>query len=223
MLPLTLLGIVILALGAFAMARTKAVAAAGGKYATLHSRPGYHGLYALLCVLLAGLGVYILVSFVGNTLVGSSMRSALAEMAPDLTGLQADTALNDARAIAEGGVASSRDDLRVALSEIFASVEAKRVWAIVILSLAAAAGAAWYALKQVSAPFRARNRSEKILRVGLMLTAAVAILTTIGILLSLIGETLNFFSKIDWQVGKFLFGTTWSPLSGVHTGEMSAD
>ncbi|MEO1494072.1 MAG: phosphate ABC transporter permease subunit PstC [Pseudomonadota bacterium] len=223
MLPLTLLGIVILALGSFAMARSKAAAEAGGSYASLHSRPGYHGLYALLCVLIGGLAVYIVVSFIGSTMVASTMRSALSDMAPDLTGLRADTALNDARAIAEGAIASTTDDLRIQLSEVFASAETKRVWAIVILSLLAAAGSAWYALQQVSVPFRARNKSESILRVGLMLTAAVAILTTIGILLSLIGETLNFFSKIDWQIGKFLFGLTWSPLSGVHTGEMSAD
>ncbi|MEM7524950.1 MAG: phosphate ABC transporter permease subunit PstC, partial [Pseudomonadota bacterium] len=49
------------------------------------------------------------------------------------------------------------------------------------------------------------------------------ILTTLGIILSLVGETLNFFSKIDWQVWKYLFGTTWSPLSGVHTGDMDPD
>ena len=35
------------------------------------------------------------------------------------------------------------------------------------------------------------------------------------------GETLNFFiNQIGGQWQSFFFGTTWSPLSGVHTGEM---
>ena len=37
--------------------------------------------------------------------------------------------------------------------------------------------------------------------------AAIAILTTIGIVLSLIFETFSFFSKIGWRIDKFLFGT----------------
>jgi phosphate transport system permease protein len=53
--------------------------------------------------------------------------------------------------------------------------------------------------------------------------ATIAVLTTIGIVLSLIFETLRFFNQIDWQLHKYLFGTTWSPLSGVFEGEMDAD
>ncbi len=223
MLPLTLLGIVVLAFASFAVARSRAVAAADGNPASLHSRPGYHGLYALLCVLLAGFSVYIIVNIVGTAMVSSTLRSSLGQLAPELQGLKADTAVNDARAIAAGTIASAKDEVRTRLAEIFTSADAKRVWAIAVLSVLAALGAAAFALNKVNASFRARNRSERILRTALMLTAGVAILTTIGILLSLIGETLNFFSNIDWQIGKFLFGTTWSPLSGVHSGEMSAD
>ena len=87
-----------------------------------------------------------------------------------------------------------------------------------------AALAFFVSYNQIARDFRARNRTERILRSFLMVAAGIAILTTIGILLSLIGETLNFtIGVLDWRVDKFLFGTTWSPLSGVHSGEMSAD
>jgi len=77
--------------------------------------------------------------------------------------------------------------------------------------------------RQINVDFRARNRSEFLIRSVLMACAIIAILTTIGIVLSLIFETLRFFGQLDWQIWKFLFGTTWSPLSGVHDGVMDAD
>jgi phosphate transport system permease protein len=223
MLPLTLLGIAILSLVAFVTARTKAVAAAGGSLANLHSRPSYHGMFALLCVLIAGFGTYIVTNTAMTAFVGSQMRGALAELAPDITGLAADTVLSDARALVTGGVVSKTDALREQLAEVFASANSTRIWSIVIVSSLAAIAAALWSIGKVSAAFRARNRSEKILRTFLWIAATVAILTTIGIFLSLIGETLNFFGKIDWRIDKFLFGLTWSPLSGVHTGELSSD
>ncbi len=223
MLALILLIIAALALVAFFMGRARAIGAVGGKLSALHSRPSYHGLFALLAVAIAGYGIYFIANALGTTIVGSQMRSTLAELAPELEGLQADTVLSDARALVQGGIVSKTDELREALALEFASVNSIRVWAVSILSIAAAVGAMVWALSQISPLFRARNRAERILSSFLWLAATVAILTTIGIFLSLIGETLNFFSKIDWRIDKFLFGLTWSPLSGVHVGELSAD
>ncbi|MEO0763372.1 MAG: phosphate ABC transporter permease subunit PstC, partial [Pseudomonadota bacterium] len=73
---------------------------------------------------------------------------------------------------------------------------------------------------QIAVDFRARNRAERVMRTILLIAAAIAILTTIGIVLSLIGETLIFFQRIGWNVDSFLFGTTWSPLSGVQEGSL---
>ena len=50
--------------------------------------------------------------------------------------------------------------------------------------------------------------------------AVIAVLTTVGIVMSLIFETLNFFDNIEWRVDKYLFGTNWSPLSGVQAGKL---
>lgn len=223
MLSLTLLGISILAVASFVFARSRAVAAADGRLSSLHSRPSYHGLFALLCVLIGGYGGYLIVNIIGTSMVGSALRSALAELDPEISGLKAQTVLSDARALVDGGVASATDALRERLADVYASAETMRVWGVSLISLAIAFCSAAWAISRVSPEFRARNRSERILRVLLMLAAVVAILTTFGIFLSLIGETLDFFSKIGWRLDKFFFGLTWSPLAGVHSGEMSAD
>ena len=224
MLAMALLGIVMIAVAAYFAARARAVAVSGGVLATLHSRPAYHGLFALMTVLLVGLAVYIVVNMVGTWYVGSALRGALSDMDPTIAGLQADTVLSDVRAIALGGVTSTTDAMREQLAELFTSINATRVQIVAIISVAAAIAALVWSLRQVSTSFRARNKTESITRAVLWTTAAIAVVTTLMIFISLIGETLNFFSGVlEWRIDKFLFGTTWSPLSGVHTGEMSAD
>lgn len=72
----------------------------------------------------------------------------------------------------------------------------------------AAAGLVW-ALACGGREFRARIVVEKGVLALLAGAASVAILTTIGIVLSLIFNTWEFFALHSWT--DFFFGTTWSP------------
>ncbi len=89
------------------------------------------------------------------------------------------------------------------------------------LGVAAIAGIA--SSLNIRAETRARNKSEKIVTGILFACAGVAVLTTIGIVLSLVFETYNFFESIGWRVDKFLFGPRWSPLSGLQDGVIDPD
>ncbi|MEM9097355.1 MAG: phosphate ABC transporter permease subunit PstC [Pseudomonadota bacterium] len=221
MISLSLLAMVILALVAFVVGRSRAVASAHGSTAILHSRPGYHGLYCLLWVLLAGLGVFLVLNSAMSSYVSNAMQDAAATAAPDMRQIERDLAISDAISLATGGIASKTDEMRQELSVLYASVNGMRDWVVMIGVLLAAGIACFLTLRQVSARFRARNQSERILTIILQASAAIAILTTIGIVLSLLGETLNFFIvQIDGNWASFFFGTTWSPLSGVQAGQM---
>jgi phosphate transport system permease protein len=55
-----------------------------------------------------------------------------------------------------------------------------------------------------------RRIGEDVIKGLLFLAALLSILTTIGIVLSLLRETVSFFGEVG--VGEFLFGTEWSPL-----------
>jgi phosphate transport system permease protein len=77
--------------------------------------------------------------------------------------------------------------------------------------LAAAAIAATYAFPKISPDFRARNVVEKIVLAILATCSGIAIVTTIGIVLSVLFESVFFFSQASpWS---FLTGTQWSPTS----------
>lgn len=58
---------------------------------------------------------------------------------------------------------------------------------------------------------KSKKMIEKMIPIVLFLIASVSVLTTIGIVLTLILETVTFFTRVS--VSDFLFGTTWLPFS----------
>ncbi|MGB0574453.1 MAG: phosphate ABC transporter permease subunit PstC, partial [Hyphomicrobiales bacterium] len=67
----------------------------------------------------------------------------------------------------------------------------------------------FYAYRKINTRFNARTKVENIIKNTMIVASLVAILTTIGIVLSLIIETIEFFKII--KVSDFLFGLQWSP------------
>ncbi len=82
--------------------------------------------------------------------------------------------------------------------------------AIVALILAAAGLA--LALGRAAPAFRARNAVESMVKGLLIMCSSIAILTTAGIVFSMLFETGHFFQQYSWR--DFFFGTTWSPRFG---------
>ncbi|WP_187430731.1 hypothetical protein ROLI_020700 [Roseobacter fucihabitans] len=79
--------------------------------------------------------------------------------------------------------------------------------AIVTIALAVFGGAATIFVAR--ADFRARNMVERGALAVLILAASLAILTTIGIVFSMLFESINFFRLHPWT--DFFFGTSWAP------------
>ncbi|GLO70434.1 phosphate transport system permease protein [Phaeobacter inhibens] len=78
----------------------------------------------------------------------------------------------------------------------------------VIVGLLAMVGFAW-AYGRTHKDFRARNVVEQGIMALLILAASLAILTTVGIVFSMLFESINFFGLHAWS--DFFFGTTWAP------------
>ena len=78
---------------------------------------------------------------------------------------------------------------------------------VLVLGLAAL-GLAW-GVSRAHKDFRARNLVEKAVLGLLMAASSIAILTTVGIVWSMVSETFDFFSK--YPIQDFFFSLTWSP------------
>ncbi|MES2664557.1 MAG: phosphate ABC transporter permease subunit PstC [Pseudomonadota bacterium] len=66
-----------------------------------------------------------------------------------------------------------------------------------------------YALLVTNGQFRARNRVESVVLGLLIASSSIAILTTLGIVWSMLSETFNFFAQ--YPIRDFFFSLTWSP------------
>lgn len=116
--------------------------------------------------------------------------------------------------LAEAGVAlgSEVNSTTLRAAQDYRAISARGDLLRTILVLALAVGGFAFAYLRTDKEFRARNTVETVIRYVLIGAASIAILTTVGIVLSLIFNTINFFEI--YPIGKFLFGTTWSPSFG---------
>ncbi|OYW88994.1 MAG: phosphate ABC transporter permease subunit PstC [Sphingobium sp. 32-64-5] len=184
---------------------------AGQPRALLHSLPSYHGWYAALWVLVPSLLFLAIWSTLTPGLVTERALQAPAAAALPQDGFSRSAILGEARAIAQGKIAAAFDPRSNALVEPYR--EAQRFYsiggAVIALILAFAGGA--YAFTRVRPDFRARTRVERLVMMTLLIASLIAIITTVGIVASLLWESVRFFSMVNPI--DFLFGTKWSPQS----------
>lgn len=66
--------------------------------------------------------------------------------------------------------------------------------------------------------FKARQKSETIIRTLLIASSAIAILTTLGIVVSVLFESIQFFKSVS--PAEFMFGTQWSPQTAMRSDQV---
>lgn len=73
-------------------------------------------------------------------------------------------------------------------------------------------------VRKFSLSFQARQKSETIVRALLISSSAIAILTTLGIIVSVLFESLHFFKSVP--ISDFMFGTQWSPQTAMRSDQV---
>ena len=208
---------------AYHLGRRRSLASVGGRSGVrnLHSLPAYYGFYTALwaglpALLVAGLWVFFEGSLI-TSMVVQSLPASLRDVPPERLGLL----VNDITNLANGNIVSTQVDagMQRAADHMNELRTIGRVaLAVVVLSIALAAGSlAWRA---IGPKMRARNRVERIVSGLLIASSLIAILTTVGIVLSVLFESFRFFQKIP--VTDFLFGLEWSPQVALRADQVGA-
>ena len=205
------LALIALATIAFFTARQRSITLVGGETATLHSRPVYHGFYAFFWTLLPALAVWLVASRVAAWFVSSRLTDTFAGELNILSGPQAQAFVNDAMTLASGGRIGFSSDAKIAAGEYVAGLQGIAFWIVAALVIGVAIAGLVYAYSRIMPTKRTRQTVEKVVRYALIACSVVAVLTTIGIVFSLIFESIRFFNRVS--VFDFLFGYHWSPQS----------
>ncbi|MBP0616230.1 phosphate ABC transporter permease subunit PstC [Jiella mangrovi] len=204
-----------------------------------HSRPVYHASYvASLAVIpaLLLLAVWLIASpiFIASDVRASFPEGVLAQsqLTEDLaygiveslgTGLQVlpdderetiteTTPVKDISALLrERGVpiASASADWMVPLALQLNGMQFWSRLAMTVAVIALSVFGAFWGYRQIAMRLRSRNKVEGIIKGALIVASSIAILTTVGIVFSMLFETIDFFSRISPV--DFFFGTVWEP------------
>ena len=186
-----------------------------------HSLPGYHGAYlAFWCVL------PLLLVFAAWVVLepGFLRASVLAALPPEFAaapGDQLSLIYNDIRNYVDGNViASNASAAVVAAAEVYRDALAESRRFLVILLVGLAALLFLFAWRRMVPAFRARNSVEKAIEYLFIAASLVAILTTIGIFVSVLFEAIRFFQQVS--VFDFLFGLEWSPQTAIREDQVGS-
>ncbi|MFC7536528.1 phosphate ABC transporter permease subunit PstC [Sphingomonas sp. GCM10030256] len=206
-LTIALVAVVLIAAAAGFLGRNRARGLR--RDARLNSLPIYHGLYCFVWAFLpAALFLAVWSPIQGGLVDQAVMASPAGQQLPDFD-MARDAILSEARQVATGELAAAFNPEADKLAPVWKAASSR--YAAIgggLAILLALAGAAW-GWTRLNPTFRARTGVERWIMGFLVAASLIAILTTLGIVLSLLFETLRFFSMVP--ASDFLFGTQWSP------------
>ena len=198
-----------LALIGWLSARARAVGFRRGGGRRFSSLPSHHATFVALCVALPPLLFLAVWSALSPALVTDAVLRSPAAVQLPAPGFQRATILSEARQIAAQPDYPASDPASTALAPAYASAQSHFDWLATAVALLLAAAAGLFAYSRIRPDFSARSRIERIVMLLLLGASLIAILTTMGIVASLLFEASRFFGMVP--IGDFLFGTHWSP------------
>ena len=186
---------------------------------TLHSLPNYYGYMVVIWTALPALIILALWTTFDAKLISSltfsSLPAEIQEKGPDSLGLL----LNEVKYLAASGQLDTiKDDpIKLAAAERFQSLQNISTMAKTIVVLGVAILGLIFGLRLIKPETRARNKVETVIKGLMILCTSVAIFTTLGIVMSVLFESILFFKSVS--VTEFLFGTHWSPQTAMRADQ----
>lgn len=202
--------------------RAVAIARPLGGIRALHSLPVHFAMRSAIWCAAPALGVLAIWLALADAVI---IRLVLAELPAtvrpdDHTALQ--LTISQIRNVASGSLPAAFVAPEVAQAaerlNVLRAGSARLLTGIVLALGVLGATLAWL---RVSVRMRAREQVERTLRTFFLLCATVAVMTTAGIVFSVLFESLEFFRRVP--VTEFLFGLKWSPQTALRADQVAAE
>jgi len=211
-----------IATSAFFLGRGRSLAlVGGGQSRLLHSLPGHYGYYVAIWCLLPSLGLLFLWLFIEPRLIVALVVKGLPDAQRSLPPGQLNLLINNIQNLAVGdAISGDVDNMLQAASLQYQEYgsASRRLLAVLVFGIAILGGAiAW---RRIRPDMRARNRVEHVIHLLLVAASSIAILTTIGIVMSVLFEAIQFFQKVP--ISEFLFGLNWSPQTAIRADQVGS-
>ncbi|MEE3387733.1 MAG: phosphate ABC transporter permease family protein, partial [Pseudomonadota bacterium] len=207
-----LLLLVVMVAGAYYLGhrRSYALARPLGGIRHLHSLPFYFAMRSAMWCAIPAMVVLALWLAFDDSIIRQQVLASLPQQLQPTDASSYNLTLSKIQNVASGALPTSFVEPPIAeAAQRLQSLKQTSAMALtVVVIVLCMLGGAWAWLK-VSPQLRARQQVERVLQTIFMLCATVAILTTVGIVLSVLFESIRFFGRVP--VTDFLFGLQWSP------------
>ena len=129
--------------------------------------------------------------------------------------------INEVKNVAAGNLAVGQSDAAIQqAAQHLRNLHAINLAAQLVAVLCVAILGALWALRKIRLEQRARQAVEKMMRAFLFVCSGIAVLTTVGIVLSVLFESIRFFQVVP--VTDFLFGMNWSPQTAIRSDQVGS-
>jgi phosphate transport system permease protein len=173
-----------------------------------HSRPVYHGLNAAIWTGIPAF-IFLLVWLLARNSVVDLLVLGNFPGAGEMTGAQRSLIISEIRQVAAGNqFREPTPEILSAVEQLY-SIQVMANWAMVAVVAALIVAGGALGLRVIGHRFRARHSVERSVTWFMVFSSLVAIVTTFGIVASLLYEAGQFFARVP--VTEFLFGTRWEP------------
>jgi len=199
--------------------RSRAVAVAGGRLTRLKALPVYHGAYVALATTVPGLLFLAIGLMIEPWLIARLLDPSLPEHVRQMVEGARERWMLEVHRYLAGELPGAAPEVRI-YAEHLRSLQRDLTVALAVGGLGFGAVGAVVAHRRISLDFAARSRVESVIRAVMGVAATAAVLTTVGIVLSLLFETLRFFQKVP--LTDFLFGLRWSPQTALRADQVGA-
>jgi len=198
-----------LALFGWLAARRKAELFRRTPATTVHSLPGYHGWFVALCAGIPAVLFALMWQATSPALVLQAVLQDPAAGGLPAFGFKRDAVLAEAQALATGHAQIAFNPLARTLVPAFQATGSHYATIGILATLVLGFAGGAVAFLKLRPGFQARTQVERMIMGGLLLASLVAIVTTFGIVASLLFETFRFFGIVS--PAQFLLGTFWAP------------
>ncbi|MGD8333740.1 MAG: phosphate ABC transporter permease subunit PstC, partial [Desulfobacterales bacterium] len=187
----------------------------------LHSRPTYYGaLTALWCGIPALLLFGFWLAFESN-IITTLVVADLPEKIRSLPEARLNLVVNDIKNLVSGNIVSGEiDPVMQAAADHYRNLQNISKAALAVVAICFAILGIIIVRAKISKSLRARNAVEQVIKYILITCSTIAIFTTIGIVLSVLYESILFFRIIP--ITDFLFGVEWSPQMAIRADQVGS-
>jgi len=187
----------------------------------MSSLPQQFGLLTALCCGLPALLLLLLWVICEPIVIQSLLVSSLPQHIQELSDIDLGLYLNEVHILADKALNKSQNNAVNYQEALYLQqlIDKASVLKAALILVTALAGVLLVA-SRFSMTFAARAYSEKTIKFLFLLCSIVAVLTTLGIVMSVLFESIQFFRSVSPL--DFLFGTKWSPQIAMHSEQVAS-